>query len=137
MLIQSTTINRLVLVRLDPEDDLLEALRAAVLRAGIRSGMIVNGVGSLSRYRVHVVDRPSLPTQDAFFEGEGPYDILSITGLILDGRVHAHITFSNTERAMGGHLEEGCTVLTFAIVALAETPDVEFAEWDRVGALRG
>lgn len=27
--------------------------------------------------------------------------------MILDGRVHANITVSNTEAAIGGHLEEG------------------------------
>lgn len=133
MLTQFTNISRMVIVRLNPEDDLLESLREAVSQAGIRNGMIVNGVGSLSRYRVHVVNKPSLPTEDVFFEGDGPYDILSITGLILDGRVHAHIAFSNTDRAMGGHLEEGCRILTFAMIVLADTPDAEIAEWDTVG----
>lgn len=132
---QVSTISRLAMARFDPGDDLLESIRAAVAETGIRNGMIVNGVGSLNRYRVHVVGRPELPTEDVFFEGEGPFDILSVTGLILDGRVHAHVTFSDTDRAMGGHLEEGCRVLTFAMVVLAETPDIEIADWDRVGPL--
>ena len=135
MITQVTNVSRLLMVRLNPDDDLVESLRAVVEQNGIRNGVIVNGIGSLNRYRVHVVDKPSLPTRDAFFEGEGPYDILSLTGLVLGGRVHAHLTFSNTEHAMGGHLEEGCRVLTFAMVTLAETPDVEIAEWDSVGVL--
>jgi hypothetical protein len=34
---------------------------------------------------------------------------------------------------MGGHLEPGCTVLTFAMVTLAETGGVDMADWDHVG----
>jgi hypothetical protein len=34
--------------------------------------------------------------------------------------------------AMGGHMEPGCRVLTFAMVALAETPGVDLSDWDRV-----
>jgi hypothetical protein len=102
---------------------------------GIRNGLILSGVGALSRYRVHVVGTPSLPVQDIFVQGEGPFDILALTGMVLDGRVHAHVTFSNTEHAMGGHLEEGCTVLTFGVVVLADTPGADLAGWDRVGEL--
>ncbi|MBA2362718.1 MAG: DNA-binding protein [Chloroflexia bacterium] len=130
-----STSNRLILVRLNPKDDVLASIRAAVREQGIRNGIIISGVGSLNRYRVHVVNKPVLPTEDVFFEGEGPFDILTVTGMILDGRVHAHITFSNTERAMGGHLEEGCTVLTFAVIVIADTPDAEINGWDRVGSL--
>ena len=130
-----STSNRLILVRLNPKDDVLASIRAAVREQGIRNGIIISGVGSLNRYRVHVVNKPVLPTEGVFFEGEGPFDILTVTGMILDGHVHAHITFSNTERAMGGHLEEGCTVLTFAVIVIADTPDVEINGWDRVGSL--
>ena len=77
-----------------------------------------------------------MPPGNTFVRGEGPFDILAVTGAIIDGRVHAHITFSNAVQAMGGHLEEGCRVLTFAIVVLAETPGVDFARWDVPGPLQ-
>ena len=35
---------------------------------------------------------------------------------------------------MGGHLEPGCHVLTFAIVMLVELLDTDLSRWDRVGA---
>jgi hypothetical protein len=44
---------------------------------------------------------------------------------------------SNTEKAMGGHLEEGCHVLTFAVITLAETAGADLADWDRMGRLKG
>jgi uncharacterized protein len=43
-----------------------------------------------------------------------------VTGYVIEGRVHAHITIVNTERAFGGHLEPGTKVFTFAVVTLAE-----------------
>ena len=135
MIIQSSDCRRIIAVRMNPDDDVLLTLRAAVRDAGIHQGVILNGIGSLRRYHVHVVGLAELPTKDIFFEEAGPYDILAVSGLILEGRVHAHITFSNTEKAMGGHMEEGCHVLTFAMVMIAETPELDMAGWDRVGSL--
>ncbi len=100
----------------------------------MRDGAFLGGVGSLTSYHVHVVSSTDLPPTNAFMKGEGSFDILAITGHVLGGRVHAHLTFSDTERAMGGHLEPGCRVLTFAIVMLAELLDTDLARWDRVGA---
>jgi predicted DNA-binding protein with PD1-like motif len=124
--------SRIHLVRLNPHEDLLQGLRAAVAEAAIENGAILSGAGSLSRYNVHVVKTTNLPPGNVFFSGEGAYDILTLTGAIIDGRVHAHVTFSDPEKAMGGHLEEGCEVLTFAIVAIVETPGVDLREWDTI-----
>jgi predicted DNA-binding protein with PD1-like motif len=132
---QNVNIDRLVLARLNPGDDILESLTLAAKENGIANGLILAGIGSLSRYHVHVVKTTNLPPGDVFFEGEGPFDILQLTGAILDGRVHAHITFSNTEKAMGGHLEKGCRVLTFSVITIAETSQADFTHWDRVGPL--
>lgn len=135
MLAQSSNISRLVVVRLNSGDDVLQAIRRAVEENGITTGAILSGVGSVSRYRVHVVETTNLPPGDVFFGEEGPYDILAITGLVIDGRVHAHITLSNTETALGGHLEEGCQALTFGVVMIAETPDMSLTDWDKMGQL--
>lgn len=128
------TLSRLVMIRVEPGEDLLEALTLAVQQQGVRNGTFISGAGSLSRYSFHVVSSTEMPPENVFADGEGPYDILAITGFVLDGRVHAHITFSNDTVAMGGHLEPGCRVLTFALVALAEIEGVDMAGWDRVEA---
>ena len=135
MLVQSSDISRLVVVRLTSGDDVLQAIRRAVEENGITTGAILTGVGSVSRYRVHVVETTNLPPGDVFFGEEGPYDILAIAGLVIDGRVHAHITLSNTEQALGGHLEEGCEILTFGVVVLAETADMSLTDWDKMEQL--
>ncbi len=121
-------------VRLDPGEDLLEGLRRAVAALGITDGIFLSGIGSLTSYHVHVVSSTDLPPENAFMRGEGPFDILAITGQVMGGRVHAHLTFSDEEKAMGGHLEPGCHVLTFAIITLAELLDTDLSRWDRVGA---
>jgi predicted DNA-binding protein with PD1-like motif len=122
-------------VRLDPQEDVLLSLREAVRTHDIKNAVIVSGVGSLDKYRVHVVETTNMPPGNIFFDDEGPFDILTVTGMVVDGGVHAHITFSNPERAMGGHLEEGCRVLTFAVVVLLEIPDVSITGWDVRGRL--
>jgi uncharacterized protein len=132
---QTFGASRFVALRLDPGEDVLLSLRAAVEEQGIRNAAILSGVGSLDRYHFHVVKTTNMPPGNTFVEGEGPFDILAVTGLVVDGKVHAHITFSNTELAMGGHLEEGCRVLTFAVVVMAEALDVELTGWDRSGPL--
>ena len=124
-----------VFVRLDPGEDLLASLHAAVGERGIRNGAILSGVGSLDRYHVHVVKTTNLPPGNIFFRGEGPFDILTVTGLIVDGKVHAHVAFANAEQAMGGHVEDGCRILTFAAVVMTEAPDLNLTGWDVRGPL--
>ncbi len=132
---QSFNASRFVALRLDPGEDVLLSLRAAVEEQRIRNAAILSGVGSLDRYHFHVVRTTNMPPGNTFVQGEGPFDILTVTGLVVDGAVHAHITFSNTELAMGGHLEEGCRVLTFAVIVMAEALDVDLTGWDTSGPL--
>jgi predicted DNA-binding protein with PD1-like motif len=52
--------------------------------------------------------------------GKNPYDILNINGFVVNGRIHAHITFSDLKKTIGGHLEPGTLVYTFAIITIGE-----------------
>lgn len=128
--------SRFCALRLDPGDDLLLSMREAVRANGIQNAAIVSGVGSLDRYHYHVVKTTNMPPGNVFVQGEGPFDILTVTGMVVNGEVHAHIAFSNTEQAFGGHIEEGCRVLTFAIIVMAEALEVNFTGWDTPGALQ-
>jgi predicted DNA-binding protein with PD1-like motif len=110
--------SRVVVVRLKFDTDLLEGLKTAVAQEKIKNAVILSGAGSLTSYHVHVVSNVVLPPTNAFFKGTGPYDLLTTTGYVIDGRAHAHITFSNTEKTLGGHLEPGTRVFTFAILTL-------------------
>lgn len=132
---QSFTSSRNWALRLNPGDDLLLSLRQFAKEQNIQNAAILSGVGSLSRYHYHVVKTVNMPPGNVFVTDEGPFDILTITGLIVNGEVHAHVAFSNTESAYGGHIEEGCIVLTFAVIVLAEADNVDFTGWDKRGPL--
>ncbi len=114
---------RIVVVRMKNQVDMLAGLREAVAREKIRNAVILSGAGSLVSYHVHVVSNTTLPATEAFFKGEGPFDLVTANGYIIDGRVHCHITFATPERSMGGHLEPGTRVFTFAIVTLGVLDD--------------
>lgn len=114
---------RVVLVRMKNQVDILEGLRDAVAREKIRNAVILSGAGSLVSYHVHVVSNTTLPATEAFFKGEGPFDLVTANGYIIDGRVHCHITFSTPDKSLGGHLEPGTRVFTFAIVTLGVLDD--------------
>lgn len=137
MLTQSTEARRLLTVRLNAGEDIVQSIGAAAAQHGLRQALILSGVGSVDRYHVHVVETPGGAIRDLFLRGEGPYDILSLSGMVLEGRVHAHIALADRSAAIGGHLEEGSRILTFGLVVLAEVPGADLAGWDRVGEISG
>ena len=114
----SSRFSRVVVVRLRNDADLLDGLKTAVAREKIKNAVILSGAGSLTSYHVHVVSNTVFPPTNAFIRGTGPYDLLTTTGYVIDGRVHAHISFSDTQKTLGGHLEPGTRVFTFAILTL-------------------
>ena len=132
MITQTTDIKRIVLARINPGEDILLSIRQAVEENGIRNGMIIGGLGSARSIHYHVVASNDLPPEEIFPKDDGPYDICTMTGLVIDGRVHAHITFSDDNKVQGGHMEEGCRALTFSVVMLADTPDANYEGWDKI-----
>ncbi len=114
----SNNFDRIVVARLKHGTDLLDGLNKVVKKERINNAVILSGFGSLTSYHVHAVDNTTFPTKNVFFKAEGPQDLLNVNGCVIDGRVHAHITFSDEEKALGGHLEPGASVFTFAIITL-------------------
>jgi len=131
----TTSFERVVVMRLTYGSDVLEGLTRAVREERIESAVILTGIGSLTSYHVHSVGRVELPNTNVFFTGEGPYDLTAVNGYVVGGRVHAHVTFSDDKKALGGHLEPGTTTYTFVIVTLGVLPAsvdlsrVDDADW--------
>lgn len=130
MLTQPLKFDRMLAVRLNAGDDILEKLEELVKREGLRNAVILTGVGSVNSYHYHVVSTRELPPENAFVKGDEALDIVNINGVVLEGRVHAHITMSNTRHALGGHMEPGCRVLTFAVIAVGVVSEPDFTGWD-------
>lgn len=131
MTFQTGDIARIHVVRLENGDDVLNSLSAFAAEAGVANASILSGVGSIKSYHSHVVSSTGLPPGNDFTRGDGPFDIITVTGGILDGTVHAHIEYSDRHASHGGHLEEGTIVLTFALITIAELSGIDLTDADR------
>jgi uncharacterized protein len=110
---------RIMVVRLKHKTDLLAGLDSIARQQKIKNASILYGIGSVRNYHYHVVSNRTFPYQNIFVrDTTGPADLLNINGYIIDGRVHAHVTLSDAEKAFGGHLEPGTNVFTFVIITI-------------------
>lgn len=134
MHLEKANIEEIYLVRLNPNDDILESLEHAAIELEMKNGIIVGGVGSVSAYHFHVVSTTQNPPLEIYPRAEAPADIISMSGFILDRKVHAHIAFSNDRVAYGGHLEKGSRVLTFSTIVLAKISN-DIKGWDQIGKI--
>ncbi|UCD83027.1 MAG: DUF296 domain-containing protein, partial [Desulfobacterales bacterium] len=55
MITQSTEIKRIVLVRINPGEDILVSIRKAVDENDIKSALVIGGLGSSQSFHYHVV----------------------------------------------------------------------------------
>jgi hypothetical protein len=114
--------SEMILVRFDPGERLLEGLRELIRTEGIRMGLVVSGIGTLSDCRLHQAIAgypPNLMTRrQEYLELKGSYEIASIQGIIADGEPHLHITVCEGHQTVAGHLEDGCVVMGVAEVAI-------------------
>ena len=115
---------RVVIVRLKYQADLLAGLESVVKKEKIRNGVILSAVGSVRGYQYHTVNNRTFPSKDVFVKNPtAPADLVSMNGYVIDGRIHAHAMFANPDRAFGGHLEPGTEVFTFAAVTIGVLSD--------------
>ena len=115
----SGQFERVVILRFKYKTDLRAGIESMVKEQGIKNAVILAGMGSVRNYQVHAVANRTFPSTDVFVsDPTAPADIIGMTGYVLDGRLHAHMTLSTGDRAFGGHLEPNTNVFTFAIVTL-------------------
>jgi len=135
MLVDKTSIKNIFVVRMNPGDDILEALGEAVKKNNIKNALILFGFGSARSYHYHVVTTRENPPENAFSKEDKASDIITVNGYVINGRIHAHIGLSDKDKAYGGHLESGTQVLTFLNIVMAEV-DYEFSdEFDSIGSI--
>jgi predicted DNA-binding protein with PD1-like motif len=115
----SGQFDRVMILRLKYQTDLLTTLEAFVKQQKIRNAVILAGIGSVRGYHVHSVSNRVFPSRDIYVKNPtAPADIVSMNGYVVDGRVHAHIMLADADKAFGGHLEPGTEVFTFAAVTI-------------------
>ena len=115
----SGQFERIVVFRFKYQADLLAGMEKMVAEQKIRNAVILAGAGSLTGYHFHLVSNRTFPSKNLLIKNStAPADLVGMNGYIIDGRIHAHMTLTNAEKAFGGHLEPGTTVFTFAIVTV-------------------
>ncbi|MGI6574913.1 MAG: PPC domain-containing DNA-binding protein [bacterium] len=126
-------VQKIVQFRVKPDSDLLTAIEEAVKKAGIKSGVIVSGLGALSKAVFRNLKEfpsffPVVPENRLYLDIEAPLELVSLTGWIApqeDGEpeIHAHFAASvvdgDTVRTYGGHLTKGTTAWIKVVVAIA------------------
>jgi predicted DNA-binding protein with PD1-like motif len=124
VLAMEAKIERVVILRFKYQADLLAGIERAVRDKGIKNAVIISGIGSVRNFHVHSVSNRTFPSKNVFIKDAAtPADIVSVNGYVIGGRVHAHLTMTDKDKAFGGHLEPGTNVFTFAILTLGVLPD--------------
>jgi len=117
-----------VIINLWPGEDMLEGIQQACEDHEVDTGVVVSGIGSLTKLDIHWVvpydDFPELtsdrPKRMERVESEGAWEVGSLQGAIANGSPHLHITAYEAEddRMVCGHLESGCIVHTLAEIVI-------------------
>jgi len=124
--------DRIVVLRFKFGADLLAGIEKTVKEKKIRNAVILSAAGSVRGYHLHQVSNRDLPSKNMFEKDPtAPADLISMNGYVIQGKVHAHMTLATPDRAIGGHLEPGSEVFTFAIVTLGVMKDgIDFSRLD-------
>jgi uncharacterized protein len=115
----------IVFVVLEPGDLLLESIREAARQFDIHTGVLLTGIGSLSKARIHTVLTNTNPVEELYLDLEGPLEVTNFNGLIANFEPHVHITMADPQmKFYGGHLEDGCQILTLSEFSIQRIPDL-------------
>lgn len=135
-----TRLGRIIVFRCDRGEDLLKTIEKVANENNVVNGVIVSAIGTLGKCRIHRVTSKGLPPEEEYIEIDGPLEVNSVDGIIANGKLHAHISVSDSKATYGGHLEPGSPVLYLAEIVLAEMIGVlfnrEFDEKTRLSLLK-
>lgn len=124
-----------VVVSLGYQDLLLESIRDVCKQADIRNGVLMTGLGSLTHGHIHIVTTNEIPPQNEFMQIPGPLEMVHFSGIIADYEPHIHVSLMDPAgKYYGGHLEEGCSILTLAEISILRMPDLKMTRRTRDGS---
>jgi len=125
-------MNRIVMGKLGMDIDLLQGIEELVKREGVRTGVILSGIGALKKatFRNLKVMPPDFKIEKhhrLYLELEQPMEIVSLTGWMAtreDGEVEVHAHFSastvveDNVVTLGGHLISGIITSLKVVVVI-------------------
>ncbi len=113
----------IVIVGLRRGEKILESLQEVARVADIHSGVVMSGIGSVTRARIHTIMTNNYPPGDEFIELEGPLEVVQFGGIIANYEPHIHISLWDSQKQyQGGHLEDGCEVLALSEISIKRLP---------------
>jgi predicted DNA-binding protein with PD1-like motif len=134
-------MNRIVMGKLGMDIDLLQGIEELVKREGVRTGVILSGIGALKKatFRNLKVLPPDFKIEKhhrLYLELEQPMEIVSLTGWMAtreDGEVEVHAHFSAStvmeDRVvtLGGHLVSGTltSVKVVIVIGVVEETNIK------------
>ena len=108
-------------IRLKRGEDLLESIKKLCNLKNIHAGVVLSGVGCISRGRVR--DASGVTIREF---GEH-CEIVSLNGTVSAKRCHIHIALSKEDLStIGGHLSAGCIVNTTCELVIGELPGISY-----------
>jgi predicted DNA-binding protein with PD1-like motif len=125
-------MNRIVMGKLGVDIDLLQGIEELVKREGVRTGVILSGIGALKKatFRNLKILPPDLKVEKhhrLYLELEQPMEIVSLTGWMAtreDGEVEVHAHFSASTVVedkvvtLGGHLISGTLTSVKVVIVI-------------------
>src|SRR5205823_3708668 len=99
----SSSPARFFTFRLRPRQDLKSEILAFARREGVRAGVVVTCIGSLTTVKLRLANRSDTTTRTGHFE------IVSLVGTVDPAGGHLHLCVADGDgAAFGGHLLDGC-----------------------------
>ncbi len=112
-------------LRLTRGEDLMESIRSLCRQQQIPAGVVLSGVGCISRGRIR--DASGVTIREISDECE----IVSLNGTVSAQRCHIHIALSREDLStIGGHLCPGCIVNTTCEIVIAQMPGIRIDRED-------
>ena len=134
-------MNRIVMGKLGMDIDLLKGIEELVKREGVRTGVILSGIGALKKatfrnLKVLPLDFKIEKHHRLYLELEQPMEIVSLTGWMAtreDGEVEVHAHFSASTVVedkvvtLGGHLISGTltSVKVVVVIGVVEETNIK------------
>ena len=120
---EGAKLGKLHFIYLSRGENVLESIQEEIDRCGVKQGIMLSAIGSARKMVYHRISKIVNENSDEFLTVEAPVEIGAIQGLIIDGKPHLHVTFSDLENTYTGHLEPGCEIQYLAEIVFAEIED--------------
>lgn len=117
----SGSVARVEVLRLVPGEDVRASLDRWAQLGQIQAASILSAVGSLSVASIRFAEKPEA------VHLKGPFEVVSLSGVVSAEGSHAHIAVSDRSgKTVGGHLGQGSLVHTTLELVLGVYKDMKF-----------